>query len=194
MVKDPNPAADNNSLPCCFTDANGILYFLASDAGPVPNELWRSDGTEAGTTLVKHIRVGIFPFTAVKGKILYLSLEKGLWRSDGTPRGTTLVRGFPPSGPGHVSVGSLTAAKGTLYFVSTDKKHGEELWRSDGTRKGTKVVTDIRRGTASSHPQQLTAVGGTLFFTAKDRGHGRELWRAGPKPCKTAKGKCKKKG
>ena len=30
------------------------------------------------------------------------------------------------------------------------------------------------------------------LITAKDGRHGHELWRAGPKPCKTAKGKCKK--
>ena len=87
---------------------------------------------------------------------------------------------------------SLTAAKDTLYFVGTDKRHGQELWRSDGTRKGTRMVRNIRPGSASSQPLYLTAVSGTLFFTAKDGRHGRELWRAGPKPCKTAKGKCKK--
>lgn len=73
------------------------------------------------------------------------------------------------------SGGPSAFAKGTIYFVRADKRHGEELWRSDGTRKGTKVVTDIRRGTASSQPQQLTAVGGNMYVTAKDRGHGREL-------------------
>ena len=189
MVKDVNSVYIY--LPCCFTEANGILYFLSSEAGPVPNELWRSDGTEAGTTMVKRINLkrnfgidgDLAPF---RGK-LYFTAGGGLWRSDGTPRGTKLVRG-----PGHLSAGSLTAAKGTLYFVGTDEKHGQELWQSDGTRKGTKVVRDIRRGTASSHPQQLTAVGASLFFTAKERRHGRELWRAGPKPCKAAKGTCKK--
>ena len=57
-----------------------------------------------------------------------------------------------------------------------------ELWRSDGTRKGTRMVRNIRRGVASSEPQNLTAVGKTLFFTASDVRHGNELWRAGPKP------------
>ena len=120
--------------------------------------------------------------TGKKGKLLYFFAKPGLWRSNGTARGTKLVwRG---------NGGPSVIAKRTIYFVGAGKKYGEEVWRSDGTSTGTKIVRDIRRGTPSSHPQDLLAVGGTLFFTAKEGKHGGELWRAGPPPC--AKGKCKK--
>ena len=169
------------SPPGDLTDVNGTLYFVAPDG--VYNALWRSDGTEAGTTVVTDLDIAS-DLTAVKG-IIYFSAGGGLWRSDGTPQGTILVKGgLKPQ--------SLTAAKGTLYFVGTDKRHGQELWRSDGTRKGTRMVRNIRPGSASSQPLFLTNVNGTLYFTAKDGRHGRELWRAGPRPCRTAKGKCKK--
>ncbi|HSD24402.1 MAG TPA: hypothetical protein VLB79_08765, partial [Solirubrobacterales bacterium] len=184
MVKDFGPGSSLYLQP---TSTGGTLYFTASlGPGPIPNELWRSDGTEAGTTLVKQV-----PFVGLivaKGRFIYFSGGGGLWRSDGTPQGTTLVKGRPPGGG---LGGSLTAAKGMLYFVGSDKRHGGEVWRSNGTRRGTTIVRDIRRGSATSDPGNLTAVGGTLFFTAKDGRHGRELWRAGPRPCK-AKGKCKK--
>jgi ELWxxDGT repeat protein len=161
-----------------------ILYFLGDDGLP-GQALWRSDGTEAGTSLVKRPDGGFSELTAFKGN-LYLSGRRALWRSDGTRLGTKPIRGkFSPV--------SLTAAKGTLYFAGLDRRHGMELWRSNGTRKGTRMVRNIRRGVAGSEPQNLTAVGNTLFFTASDARHGEELWRAGPKPCKTAKGKCKKK-
>ena len=187
MVKD---FGLGSSLYLQLTSAD-TLYFTVNPShrlGPVPNELWRSDGTEAGTTLVKQDQGGIGPIVT-KGKALYFGGGGGLWRSDGTPQGTTLVK---RSLPGGSLGGSLTAAKDTLYFVGTDKRHGQELWRSDGTRAGTTIVRDIRRGSATSDPGNLTAVGQTLFFSAKDGRHGRELWRAGPKPCTTAKGKCKK--
>ncbi len=117
-----------------------------------------------------------------------------MWRSDGTRRGTTLVKTLVNAkrSGGQFAARALTRANGTLYFAGTDKKHGEELWRSNGTRKGTKLVRDIRRGPRGSSPLNLTAVGKSLFFTAKDKSARQELWRAGPKPCKTAKGKCKK--
>ena len=190
-----------------LTDVNGTLYFTASERNhvselgtlyfaasrgpdaPVPNELWRSDGTEAGTILLK----AVFPgwLTGVKG-IAYFSDGLKLWRSDGTEAGTTVVRVNVPGGKNNniILPYGLTAVGRTLYFVGFDKRHGRELWRSNGTRAGTTLVRNIHRGSATSDPGNLTAVGGTLFFTAKDGRHGRELWRAGPPPC--AKGKCKK--
>lgn len=187
VVRDLGPGSSLYPGPT----AAGAFYFTAvfKPAGPIPNELWRSDGTEGGTTLVKQIRGGIFELVVGNGKILYFNAGGGLWRSDGTPRGTTLIRG---NRRGDLSPERLTIAKSTLYFAGFDKRHGQELWRSDGTRRGTTIVRDIRRGSATSDPTNLTAVGDTLFFTAKDGRHGRELWRAGPRPCKTAKGKCKK--
>ena len=188
LVKALTPTVNPNP-PCCLADVKGTLFFFVSSevrGGPISYQLWRSDGTEAGTTLVKQIRFP-FGFTAFKGALYFSDLGE-LWRSDGTPQGTTLVRG---NLAGYFSQ-FLTAAKGTLYFAGSDRRHGQELWRSDGTRKGTRMVRNIRRGSASSEPGNLTAVGDTLFFTAKDGRHGRELWRAGPRPCKTAKGKCKK--
>ncbi len=163
-----------------------------------PDELWRSDGTEAGTTIVKYLNVEPgygFDLAAFKGK-LYFTTGGLLWRSDGTPQGTTVIKGncTPKAGPGTRCFGGLmsTGPNGSLYLSGSDRKHGTELWRSDGTRKGTRIVSNIRPGSASSLPMYLTAVNRTLFFTAKDGRHGRELWRVGPRPCKTAKGKCKK--
>ena len=182
----PTPSARSTSLP---PGRQGTLYFVASHGGPIPSELWRSDGTEAGTTMVRAIG-GMFGFTAIKGT-LYLTAGQGLWRRRHPARNDPRQGNRPG---GYFGPQLLTTAKGTLYLVATDKRHGQEVWRSDGTRKGTRIVRDIRRGSASSEPTNLTAIGSTLFFTAKDGRHGRELWRAGPRPCRTAKGKCKKKG
>ena len=196
---------DGRDLPQDLTDVNGTLYFLAASAinFSEARELWRSDGTEAGTTEVKQINVqsalgglGIDPdLTAYKGNV-YFTAGGALWRSDGTPRGTTIIKGncSPKAGARTRCFYDLTAtgANGTLYLVGSDKKHGAELWQSNGTRKGTRIVSNIRPGSAGSLPMYLTAVNRTLFFTAKDGRHGRELWKVGPKPCRKAKGKCKK--
>ena len=125
--------------------------------------------------------------TNVGGALYFVRNASGwpLMRTDGTPSGTrTLRSGIIPR--------QLTAVGKTLYFEGFDNKHGNELWRSDGTPRGTRLVRDIRRGGRSANLLDLTAVGKTLFFSANDGRHGAELWRVGPKPCKTAKGKCKK--
>jgi ELWxxDGT repeat protein len=56
VVKDINPGA-TDSLPGALTNVNGTLFFTADD-GLHGRELWKSDGTEAGTTLVADINPG----------------------------------------------------------------------------------------------------------------------------------------
>src|SRR3954469_17935469 len=53
LIKDINPGP-MGSYPGEFTQVNGINYFYAND-GVHGDELWRSDGTTAGTTLVKDV-------------------------------------------------------------------------------------------------------------------------------------------
>src|SRR3989442_1709640 len=47
----------NNSSVLNLVDVNGTLFFRADD-GVNGNELWKSDGTTAGTVLVKDIYPG----------------------------------------------------------------------------------------------------------------------------------------
>ena len=56
MVKDINPGL-GDSGPSDLTNVNGTLYFQADD-GVHGFELWKSDGTAAGTVMVKDINPG----------------------------------------------------------------------------------------------------------------------------------------
>ena len=46
-------------IPRLLTNVNGTLFFTAFD-GVNGSELWKSDGTEAGTVLVKDIAPGSY--------------------------------------------------------------------------------------------------------------------------------------
>jgi ELWxxDGT repeat protein len=171
-----------SSSPSSLTNVNGTLYFTATDATH-GHQLWKSDGTEAGTILYKDFSPGgassIESLANVNGT-LYISADDGthgveLWRSDGTVAGTVLVRDIVP-GSGSSSPTSLTSVSGTLYFRASDGTHGAELWKSDGTAAGTVLVADINPGVGSSSPQSLAGVDGTLYFSADDGAHGMELW------------------
>ena len=78
---------------------NGYLYFTANEPS-IGIELWRTNGTLAGTELVKDIKAGsgssnpsnLFVY---KGA-LYFQADDGvvgteLWKSDGTANGTELL-------------------------------------------------------------------------------------------------------
>ena len=187
LVKDINPGPGDsiwlNYLNWAYRD--GTLFFTASD-GLHGFELWRSDGSEAGTTLVKDIYLagsGAYPrnLTFVNGE-LFFSADDGtngeeLWRSDGSEMGTVLVKDIYPAGS-HAYPQNLTAVNGVLFFSANDGTNGEELWRSDGSEAGTTLVKDINSGKAGSSPWELVNMNGTIYFGATDDPHGEELWRS----------------
>src|SRR5262245_35822573 len=92
LVRDINTKTSNaGSLPGNLITLNGIAYFSADD-GANGSELWRSDGTGAGTWLIKDIRPGSTasnpgPFATAGGVIIFPatdSMGRNVWRSDGT--------------------------------------------------------------------------------------------------------------
>jgi ELWxxDGT repeat protein len=191
MVADINPGAVGSypgrslyggGLP--LTAINGSLVFSAND-GTHGEQLWKSDGTAAGTSMVKDINtttMGSHPndFVPFNGAV-YFAANDGvhgseLWRSDGTATGTTMVADINPGAAGS-DPGYLTVFNGLLFFVANDGVHGSELWRSDGTATGTNMVADINPGSGGSNPYYLTVFDGALFFEATDGVDGEQLWK-----------------
>lgn len=167
-----------------LTDVNGTLFFIAND-GSSGWELWKSDGTTAGTKLVKDIYPGLMnslpTYLCNVNGILYFGAShptygRELWRSDGTLAGTAMVSDIV-SGTGSSSPTYITNVNGISFFEATSGA-GSELWKSDGTLGGTVLVKDIYPGSSSSFPNNFAAVGSTAFFKASSPGTGDELWKS----------------
>ncbi len=184
MVKDINP--DGHSSPTNFTLVNNILYFIADD-GVHGSELWVSNGTDAGTQLLKDIKPGIesssyWDLIEYNGK-LYFSANDGThgqepWFSDGTTDGTQILTDISP-GLSSSDASSFTISDSKLYFVAWDPDHGYELWMSDGTSDGTQLLKDINPGSNDGFDfstVELTEYNGKLYFSADNGNHGKELW------------------
>jgi ELWxxDGT repeat protein len=192
VVHDINPGP-RDSRPGKLLVIDQNLFFVAND-GTHGREVWRTDGTAGGTTLVRDILRGRqgsqarssfsdsegAPFRNLDGTLLFSARDRThgweLWRSDGTAGGTYLVRDIFPGDDGS-QPRKLTTVGGMLLFTARDPTHGVELWRSDGTEDGTALVSDINPS-GSSALSGLTDIGGTLLFAAWDPIHGEELWRA----------------
>ncbi len=173
-----SPLSTNSFVPAI--QRNGILHFVGNDFGTYGQEPWKTDGTAAGTSLLKDLVAGnngsqpalLAPgasrhyFSATDGT------DVGLWRSDGSEIGTTLVtQAFAPS--------EITTDGDTAWIAGFDPMRGNELWHSHGSALDT-VAYDIESGPGSSFPSLLTVVrtwrGPTLFFAAVTPGHDLEPW------------------
>lgn len=189
MVKDVNPTDES------LMGIGKRLFFVASGGGH-GNELWKSDGTPAGTKMVKNIHPddcgefggGSDPggFTNVDGTLFFGATDckhgAEIWRSDGTRSGTRRLTRIP-NGNGE-SPGNLTNVDGRLFFSRSEYVADpprlwfrSELWKSDGTRSGTKLV--YRSFWSQEHfVGGFRNLNGTLLFTANARYRGHELWKS----------------
>ncbi len=185
LVKDIDPSTEGNTPGLCGVAlptgaaVDGTFFFVADD-GVRGREVWKSDGTEEGTMILRDIYPGggsPFPgsLTSVGGTLFFRGswapLSDGLWKSDGTEEGTVYLKQVYPIWTADM--------KGIAFFQGDDDVSGtgDELWKSDGTPEGTVLVKDIYPGSIGSRPAGFTNVNGTVFFGAYGVGIGRELWK-----------------
>jgi ELWxxDGT repeat protein len=183
LLKDINPSTIPGSAGAAnFVTANGLTFFLGYDA-TYGQELWCTDGTSAGTRVVRDIAPGnsspgIMRLTVVNN-VVYFFASDGvngveLWRSDGTLSGTHIVadikKGPESSIPDYPSTGAISSINGILYFAADDGT-GLGLWRSDGTDEGTYRVSGV-----TLLGGVLQVAGGQLFFEGPGGNGGGELW------------------
>ena len=182
LVKDINPGAGlqpNYSSHSDLVQSGSFAYFT-SDAGGSGNELWRTDGTAAGTRLVADISPAIlfggnaYPsnLTDVNGTLFFTTREQSgpaiLWKTDGSTTGTGVVVRLGPN----EDLTDLTNVGGTLFFFKY-VSGSVDLWKSDGTSVGTVLV---RTGLKTPpYGPSFAVLNGILFFAADDGTSGVEL-------------------
>jgi ELWxxDGT repeat protein len=187
IVKDIDPGMGGSyagQFVSKLVTMGSYAYFGAIDSHG--SQLWRSNGTAAGTTLVDVINPSgdALPSNlTVIGSTLYFFATDGvhgseLWKTDGTAADTELVRDINPGTSGSLRYSSdvPVVVGNSMYFVATDGTHGYEPWVTNGTFIGTRMIADINPGSADSYDTNLTAFNGQVFFDAYDGSTGSELW------------------
>ncbi|HEX3527563.1 MAG TPA: ELWxxDGT repeat protein [Thermoanaerobaculia bacterium] len=209
-VKNINPFQDDthehhtctaaSSSPGPGVQVNGGLIVFAADDGTAGRELWATDGSRAGTRLVRDINPGrsnVPPapecssrsttglpsdpqgFVRFRQGALFTADDgvhgRELWWTDGTWQGTRRVADLRPGAAGS-EPHDLTAFRNAVYFIASPDGHGESLWRTDGTARGTIMVADLKVGGTTSWARSLTAAGDQLFLAVYNESTGPELW------------------
>ncbi|MBX3025980.1 hypothetical protein KF840_13820 [bacterium] len=181
---------DYSEMPQPFFAAVGdTLLFMAND-GLSGLELWRSDGSEAGTQRVADLGAGALGADGTSGgdddsdvaqrtiamlpagrRLFFTARPSGvaleLWESDGTAAGTRRVARLTDDW------GELqsAAAGDRLYLSVQSTQGGARLWTSDGTPSGTTMVA-----APYDYASAMTPAGDGIVFAAADAVAGTEPW------------------
>ncbi|CAN5637887.1 hypothetical protein BH11BAC3_BH11BAC3_27120 [soil metagenome] len=179
-----------------FIDDIGSIVFLdgklifAGNTLAEGNELFITDGTPAGTKLLKDINPGIASSSpdyesALLNGYIYFTAERPaegreLWRTDGTPGGTTLVKDIVtgPNSSNYPGKYHLFSNGSYLLLMAKTPSFGVELWRSDGTDAGTFLLKDINpHNDDSSSVQLFYKFNNLVLFRANTFAEGNETWK-----------------
>jgi len=149
---------DTNSLAYNMYKVNNKLIFAAYTL-QYGAELWVSDGTEAGTVLLKDIYTGTnsaFPifygainFSGIEynGKFFFSAANNNYnyepWYTDGTTSGTLCLKEINANGGS--SPQSFVVCNNMLYFIAYDgTNYG--IYQTDGTSNNTTQIATVNNG------------------------------------------------
>ena len=176
----------------------GYYAFFAASDGTHGEELWVTDGTPAGTRMVKDINPGVGTsdvsyLTRFNDKVVFSAYTddcgQELWISDGTEEGTYQVADIHFAGDSSPR-GFTQVNENQVVFAATDfdsenySASGSQmwLWVTDGTEDGTKLIAECNaKWPGQDNTSWMTPwmrVGRKVFFKAdtKENKYGGELW------------------
>jgi ELWxxDGT repeat protein len=159
---------DGDTVTSNLVNIGPTSYFLVNEG--LQTGLWKTDGTSAGTVLVKELDSGSELF--LNGSTLYFVGDNGtdgnqLWKSDGTNAGTTQVKVIKAGGS---NPEILRIFNGKVYLNAEDATGGRKVFQSDGTSAGTTAVTTFEAAESvlfNSH----------LAFIGNNGTTGNQIWR-----------------
>ncbi len=146
------------------------------------NQLWKSDGTTAGTGLLASVKMGSANFAILNNKLYFAAdntnsspIKDQLWQTDGTVAGTVLFKTINPSGA--AGIANLFVAGGKIYFNASNGINTDQLWVSDGTPAGT-VQQKIINPTGRAFPNNFISYNLKVYFSANNGVNGEQIWES----------------
>jgi ELWxxDGT repeat protein len=191
VINPGKPSSYDSNATIFFFPINNVLLFQAND-GTHGSELWKTDGTNAGTSLVKDINPGknslqITTFNSLNNKFIFCGKDSAtmgvkIWQTDGTS--TSLIKTIlPGSMNAYISAIALSKFKTQLIFALTGFTFNipqvtpvNQLYSTDGTNAGTKLIYDFQSANIATAFGILTPTIGSKFYLTTYSNQGGILW------------------
>jgi ELWxxDGT repeat protein len=173
LIANMRPDVAGSSNPGSFIAAGDQVFFIAQD--DASTELWRSDGTSAGTRQLTSLNPPLTcctvpsEMTAFHGALYFRPSYSAtaVWKSDGSL--ATLFKDFQL--PFSTPAATIAATSSILWINAHDQNDKPTLWKSDGTPAGTIALRKPGTLTPAGGGQFVESSGTVFFFS------GNELWR-----------------
>lgn len=172
----PALAGPGSSEPFALSSIGGKGYFWAKSKSR-GFELWRTDGTTAGTKIYQEFQPGTAGSDEGSrvwstGGRLWVFADDGVHGLEpftinpvtGTRK---LLKDIRPGATGSEESAfdnMFVGLNGKVLFPADDGTNGREWWVSDGTRTGTKLLKAVNSD-SSWRPQWYAKVGGKMLFS-----------------------------
>jgi ELWxxDGT repeat protein len=189
----PNASSSSNLEYAQMTipkNIGGTIYFIGYSS-EFQGELWKTDGTFAGTVMVKDISVNnTNPFrqsTIHKifnkiGNNVYFSANDGLngielWKTSELTGNTEMIADINVGNNNNFGPDSFTEVNNTIYFTqNTSETPGNtQIWKTNGTEAGTIQITSLPTGYLSL--EELFYKNNIIYFSLYSPALGMELWK-----------------
>jgi ELWxxDGT repeat protein len=144
LVIDIEPGETDGLTTFYSTELNNELFFVAkNDYNYSGGEIWKTNGTGVGSSLVTSYNGRLFGLTTV-GNDFFMTIKTDdntlqIWKSDGTSSGTVLVKD-------NISIWNVPSFQGSvnnlfIFTIQVPSTNNSRVWRSDGTNVGTYALT-----------------------------------------------------
>ncbi|HNA19476.1 MAG TPA: hypothetical protein PK023_05965 [Chitinophagaceae bacterium] len=176
-----------------FSVSSNTMFFGGYDATN-GNELWVTDGTAAGTHIVKDLKTGTGnsspqAFCKIGADVFFTCMqtasERKLWKTDGTAAGTVQIAVAEPF---YILDNAVGMVNNKMIFYAHNTVDGYEPYVSDGTAAGTMMLSNINPAGHSwitqSQNVHLRFNSAYCFFVANN-GTAKALWRTDGTPAGT---------
>lgn len=147
------------------------------------SDLYRSDGTSAGTFILRVPSPGSSSFTprnlfldSANHQVYFTGNTDAqgteLWRTDGTVVGTRIVKDINAGSASGVFYPGWALYKNQLYFAAESSTYGYEVFKTNGTTAGTVLLKDLTPGAGGSSIDG-PIVAGDVLYIGED-----QLWKS----------------